>query len=184
MPDLRCARPRPKKRHFTISEQLKSYCSGRHMLMSIKIRGQKTDIVCSHKRSNKGSTEAFDIANSIVLFEEDPFHPIIGKLDLSLKAIEFFASQRPKLLCIETSSPLVLLCVPILLAISSRAVVSLRLEQTPERSRQDAECRRAAEALKSAGINAVAVNSFQDNYQAAHEIISKYLVPDKSLAAA
>ena len=80
----------------------------------------------------------------------DPFVPFRGKFDAALKATHFLASIAPKNLCLRTRSPLVVLLVPVLKALGSRARVAIALE-----SRSDIVSRQAFPELplRKAGID-------------------------------
>jgi DNA repair photolyase len=66
----------------------------------------------------------------IVIFglDEDPLLPFEGKFDRALRAIERLGALKLRCLCIQTRSPLIMLCCPILRTLGQSALVSMHIE--------------------------------------------------------
>ncbi len=58
----------------------------------------------------------------------DPFIPFAGKFDSALKVIDFLAGIPPRMLCVQTRSPLAILALPRLRSLGNRALSTIYLE--------------------------------------------------------
>lgn len=105
---------------------------------------------------------SLDLSASCVILgsNSDPFVPFQGKFDWTLKIIERIAAARPARFILQTTSPLVLLAAPLLVALRERACVtiafgalsdSLAHSITPGTPRPS-ERLQACRALQAAGV--------------------------------
>lgn len=75
---------------------------------------------------NRLSTECdIDLEQTAIVLglKEDPFIPFHEKFPSILKCVELLASLQPKLLCLQTSSSLALLVIPVLKRLKERACI-------------------------------------------------------------
>ncbi len=102
------------------------------------------------------------LGSSTIFFgtSTDPFFPFEGKFDASMKFLSLFERYTPGLLVVQTRSPLLVIAMPVLKKLGSRAAVTIAIETplddmvrkyTPGFTRVE-ERLRAATALRRFGI--------------------------------
>lgn len=64
----------------------------------------------------------------------DPFHPFEGKFDASMKFLDLFTRYTPGMLIVQTRSPLIVIAMPVLRKLGSRAAVTIGVETCLEES--------------------------------------------------
>lgn len=62
----------------------------------------------------------------------DPFYPFEGKFDASIKFLELFTRYTPGMLVVQTRSPLIVIAMPVLRKLGSRASVTIGVETCDE----------------------------------------------------
>lgn len=79
------------------------------------------DVIAANKQSINGKLVVFG-------YKQDPFNSPKNNLSLTLNILEAIIAQQPEKLLIQTRSPLILLAVPLLKAVSDFVGVTIALE--------------------------------------------------------
>jgi len=161
------------------TRQTSGYYSAEETKLRLRIWGTSMETLDIEKNLGQLYSKQVDLADidlrhSVVLLERDPFSPVQRKLDITLKTIEYLASKKPKLLCIETASALAILCVPVLVSIAQNSLVIFRLDISNSKKKNQ-ECKQAANALKAVGIPTIIETRRQSSSQAVYEIINEQM---------
>jgi DNA repair photolyase len=118
-------------------------------------KGKPSDVLESQIYSKQ-----LNLTDEVIILgaAKDPFAP--DAFDRSLAILETIAHARPRLLCVQTRSPLIVLALPVLKSLGNSVMVTLAFETlsnavaqqfTPEYSRPD-ERFKAAQTLRRFGI--------------------------------